>query len=107
DELLRQQLWANVRQMRDALTRLGFRIGGTESPIVAVEIGTPERTVEVWQRLLESGLYVNVVLPPACRADGCLLRTSYSASHTTEQLERALQIFATVGRDLAVIDTAA
>jgi hypothetical protein len=47
------------------------------------------------------------VLPPACHADACLLRTSYSASHTSDELERALQIFATVGRDLAVIDTAA
>jgi 8-amino-7-oxononanoate synthase len=103
----RTRLWENVRQVRAGLQRLGFTIGATESPIVAIEIGTADRAVAVWQALLAAGLYVNIVLPPACRPDACLVRTSYSAAHTPEQIERALAIFAAVGRALAVIETAA
>ena len=40
-----------------------------------------------------SGLYVNIVLPPACHADGCLLRTSVSAAHSTAQIDTALSVF--------------
>ena len=61
----------------------------------------------LWQALLEAGLYVNIVLPPGCRPDACLLRTSYSAAHTPEHIDRALAIFEAVGRDLAIIEAAA
>ena len=104
---LRDKLWDNVRQVRAGLSRLGFSIGKAESPIVPIEIGTADRTVAMWQALLDAGLYVNIVLPPACRPEACLVRTSYSAAHTTEQIDRALTIFESVGRALSVIDAAA
>jgi len=107
DSTLRDRLWENVKRVRAGLQRLGYRIGATESPIVPVEIGAAERTVHFWRTLLENGLYANVVLPPACRADGCLLRTSYSAAHTAADIDRALAIFARVGRELEIIDAAA
>ena len=107
DPTLRNRLWDNVRRVRAGLTSLGYQIGTTESPIVPIQIGTAERTVEVWQALLEAGVYVNIVLPPACRPDACLLRTSYSAAHTPEQIDRALAIFEQVGRRLAIIEAAA
>jgi 8-amino-7-oxononanoate synthase len=104
---LRDQLWENVRRVRAGLLRLGFTIGQTESPIVPIEIGTADRAVAMWQALLNAGLYVNIVLPPACHPEACLVRTSYSAAHTKEQIDRALAIFETVGRALSVIDAAA
>lgn len=107
DRALRQRLWDNVHRVRSGLTRLGFEIGATESPVVPIRIGTAERTVEVWKALLEAGLYVNIVLPPACRPEACLLRTSYSAAHSFGQIDRALAIFEAVGRRLAVIEAAA
>jgi len=107
DTSLRDRLWDNVRRVRAGLSRLGFVIGRTESPIVPIEIGTAERTVAMWRALLEAGLYVNIVLPPACRPDACLLRTSYSAAHTPEQIDRAIAICEQVGRALSVIDAAA
>jgi 8-amino-7-oxononanoate synthase len=100
----REHLWDNVRRVRTGLLRLGFKIGSTESPIVPIEIGTAERAVAMWQGLLASGLYANIVLPPGCRPDACLVRTSYSAAHTPEQIDRALAIFEQVGRTLAVIE---
>jgi len=104
---LRAKLWENVRRVRSGLARMGYKIGATESPIVPIQIGAAERTVELWQALLEAGLYVNVVLPPATRPDACVVRTSYSAAHTPEHIERALAIFEAVGRDLAIIEAAA
>ena len=103
----RTRLWENVRHVRAGLSRLGFRIGATDSPIVPIEIGSPEQTVAVWRALLAAGLYVNIVLPPGCRADRCLVRTSYSAAHSAADIDRALAIFERVGRDLSVIDAAA
>jgi 8-amino-7-oxononanoate synthase len=107
DRTLRSRLWNNVRQVRAGLTALGFKIGPTESPIVPIEIGTAEQAVTMWAALLEAGLYANIVLPPACRPDACLLRTSYSAAHSPQQIDEALAIFEAVGRRLAVIDAAA
>ena len=107
DTALRQRLWENVRRVRAGLARLGFSIGPTESPIVPIEIGTADRAAAMWLRLLEAGLYVNIVLPPACRPEACLLRTSYSAAHTPEQIDRAIATFERVGRELSVIDAAA
>src|SRR6267142_7112858 len=91
---LRDQLWANVRRLRQGLRELGYVIGETESPIVPILTGDEERTVALWQRLLADGLYVNLIVPPGCPVDECVLRASCSAAHTSEQLGRALSIFA-------------
>ena len=105
--MLRDRLWDNVRRVRAGLLRLGFTIGQTESPIVPIAIGTAERTVAVWQALLAAGLYANIVLPPGCSPEACVVRTSYSAAHTPEHIDRALAIFEQVGRALSIIEDAA
>src|SRR5881409_30973 len=94
---LRDQLWANVRRLRQGLRDLGYVIGETESPIVPILTGDEERTVALWQRLLADGLYVNLIAPPGCPVDECVLRASCSAAHTSEQVVRALGIFAHAG----------
>lgn len=99
----RAQLWKNVRRMRAGLQALGFQIGANESPIVPILIGDAFQTIALWQGLLDAGLYVNVVLPPGCPMNQCLLRTSYSAAHTDAQIDEALDILSTVGRKLGVI----
>src|SRR6478672_5469331 len=91
---LRDQLWANVRRLRDGLRQLGYVIGETESPIVPILIGDESRTIALWQRLLADGLYVNLIVPPGCPGDECVLRASCSAAHTADQIARALAIFA-------------
>jgi 8-amino-7-oxononanoate synthase len=91
---LRDRLWANVRQLREGLTKMGYVIGSTESPIVPIFTGEEDRTIALWQDLLASGLYVNLIVPPGCSQDDCLLRASCSAAHTPEQVSRALELFA-------------
>jgi 8-amino-7-oxononanoate synthase len=107
DTELKGRLWRNVRHVRAGLKRAGFTIGATESPIVPIVIGATENTVAMWRGLLAAGLYANIVLPPACRPDACVLRTSYSAAHTLDQLDRAIATFEQVGRALCIIDAAA
>jgi 8-amino-7-oxononanoate synthase len=102
DPSLRAKLWENVRRVRAGLERAGFTIGATESPIVSIEIGSAERTVAVWRALLEAGLYANIVLPPACHPDRCLLRTSYSAAHSPGDIDRALGLFEQIGGTMGV-----
>jgi 8-amino-7-oxononanoate synthase len=90
---LRDRLWANIRCFRDGLLKRGYRIGPTESPIVPIFTGQEERTIALWQELLAEGLYVNLIVPPGCAPDECLLRASCSAAHTVEHIMQALEIF--------------
>ena len=99
---LRDRLWANVRTLRSGLQALGYAIGETESPIVPILTRDEERTVTLWQYLLTSGLYVNLIVPPGCPVDECVLRASCSAAHTSEQLARALEIFAAAEANVGV-----
>jgi 8-amino-7-oxononanoate synthase len=99
---LREQLWANVRRLRQGLRELGYAIGATESPIIPILTGDEARTVALWQRLLEEGVYVNLIVPPGCPVDECVLRASCSAAQTPEHLTRALDIFGRVAADLGV-----
>jgi 8-amino-7-oxononanoate synthase len=103
DITLRPRLWVNVRRARAGLTRMGYAVGPTESPIVSIDVGDAERAVGIWRALLDAGVYTNIVLPPGCRPDHCVLRTSYSAAHTAEQIERALATFEEVGTRLGII----
>jgi 8-amino-7-oxononanoate synthase len=103
---LREHLWSNIALLRQGLQGIGYVIGDSASPIVPIHIGDEDRTVALWQRLLTAGLYVNVILPPGCPKDECVLRASCSAAHTPEQISRALGIFARVGAGLGVIPAA-
>jgi 8-amino-7-oxononanoate synthase len=99
---LRDQLWANIRRFRQGLQDIGYVIGDTESPIVPILTGDEARTIALWQNLLAEGLYVNLIVPPGCQVDECVLRASCSAAHTPDQITRALDTFARVGAKLGV-----
>jgi 8-amino-7-oxononanoate synthase len=103
---LRDRLWANVHLLRKGLQEIGYVIGDSASPIVPILIGDERRTVALWQELLTAGLYVNVILPPGCPQDDCVLRASCSAAHTGQDISRALGIFARAGSALGVTSVA-
>ncbi len=98
-----EQLWDNGQKMLDGLNNLGFNTGKTETPIIPVIIGGNEPTFLTWRVLLERGLYTNPVVSPAVPQGMAMLRTSYMATHTEEQLDCALDIMASVGRQLGLI----
>lgn len=98
-----ERLWQVVHRVRDGVTRLGFRTSDTASPIVPLLAGDVESTYQVWRELLAAGLYVNLIAPPACRADACVLRLSCSSAHTDAQVDEALDVLGRVGRGAGLI----
>jgi len=90
-------------RMRGAFRELGFNTGASETPIVPVVIGADMHTFMAWKMLYEAGIYTNPVISPAVPPGSGLLRTSYMATHTDEQLDRVLVAFAEVGRKLELI----
>lgn len=84
--------------IRKGLHELGFDTGNSVTPIVPIIIGDDRLTFKVWRDLLDAGVFVNPVISPATAPGRQLLRTSYMATHTHEQLERVLGIFEKVGR---------
>ncbi len=99
----RDQLWVNTRRLQDGLRGLGFDIGPTETPIVPVLIGPLEKTFVFWRKLFDAGVFTNPVVPPAVPPSQCRLRTSLMATHTFEQIDRAIDTFARLGKELGVI----
>jgi 8-amino-7-oxononanoate synthase len=89
--------------MRAELRRLGFNTGASQTPIIPIIIGDLDRTFLAWKLLFEEGVYTNPVIPPAVPPNLSLLRTSYMATHTDEQLAFVLDKLARVGRVLDLI----
>ncbi len=90
-------------KMRAGFRALGFNIGETQTPIIPVIIGDDMRTFQMWKALFDSGVYTNAVISPAVPPGMQLLRTSYMATHTDEQLERVLEVFGEAGKRMGVI----
>ena len=103
---LRQRLWQNANLLYSTLQNLDFAVGPEASPIVAIQLENKTEAFALWSGLLENGVYVNLVLPPATPDGNCLLRSSVSAGHTPEQMERICQAFTAVRQVTAVAQTA-
>ena len=99
----RTRLWENTRRLQNGFRSLGFDIGPTQTPIVPVLIGTLENTFLFWRRLFDAGVFTNPVVPPAVPPDECRLRTSLMATHTADQIDFALEQFATLGKEMGII----
>jgi 8-amino-7-oxononanoate synthase len=90
-------------RMRREYKRMGLNIGKSETPVIPILIGDDMRTLLIWKALFDAGVFVNPVLSPAVPEGHQLLRTSYMATHTDQQLDRVLEIFETVGRQTGLI----
>ena len=98
-----EQLERNAKFMREGFKQLGFDTGHSESPIIPIIIGDDALTFKTWADLFENGVFVNPVISPATAPGHQLLRTSYMASHTRDQLEKVLEIFEKVGKQNGLI----
>ncbi len=90
-------------RMRNAYREMGYSTLNSQTPIVPILIGDDTKTFMFWRALREAGIYVNPVIPPAVPANQSLLRTSYMATHTDEQLDFVLDVFKKVGTQLGLI----
>jgi glycine C-acetyltransferase len=100
---LHERLWANTRRFKAELARLGFDIGRSETPITPVILGDSETTIRFSERLVAEGVFATSVVYPTVALDRARIRTIVTAAHSDEHLDRAVEAFATAGRDLGLI----
>jgi 8-amino-7-oxononanoate synthase len=93
---LRETLWRNANRLYQGFSELGFAVGPEVSPVVAVRLGAKEVALPFWNQLLEQGVYTNLMVPPASPDQHCYIRCSVSAAHTQEQVERIIEVFASL-----------
>ena len=91
---LRRQLWKNARQLYSRLSELGYQLGPEPSPVIATILDTPQQALALWKGLLDRGIYVNLILPPAAPEGKSLVRCSVSAVHSNEQMDYVGETFA-------------
>lgn len=110
-EILKEETWRLDRlekisnYMRQGLKELGFNVWTSRTPIIPVVIGEMMDCFRFWKDLFEAGVYANAVVPPAVPYGQSLIRTSYSATHTDDQLNKILEAFYKIGVKHGIIDT--
>ncbi len=92
-----------AERMHTGFRKLGFNIGNTQTIVIPIFIGDDEKTLLFWRMLFDNGVFVNPVLTPAVPAGQQLLRTSYMATHTDEQLDHVLDVFGRIGKQIGLI----
>jgi 8-amino-7-oxononanoate synthase len=91
---LREKLWANANRLYAALDDMNLPLGPSVSPVVAVELEDRDQAINCWNELMKSGVYVNLVVPPASPSTNFLLRCSVSAAHSQEQIDTIIRAYA-------------
>lgn len=99
----RDRLWRNVQRVKNGFDELGFEVIDHGSPILSIVIGEDRPTFEFNRRLFAEGVFVNPVVPPAVPEGKSLLRTSYMATHTDEDIDAILDAFKRVGEQLRIL----
>ncbi len=100
---LRVQLWKNTHKMLKSYKEMGYDTGVSETPVVPIIIKDNMKVYAMCKLLFENGVFVNPVISPAVPPGRELLRTSYMATHTEEQLDRVLDAFKRAGKQLGLI----
>jgi glycine C-acetyltransferase len=100
---LRNRLHANAKRLRNGLEAVGFTLKPGQHPIMPVMLGDAALASRMADRLLEKGIYVIGFSYPVVPQGQARIRIQVSAAHTPEQIDRAVQAFTEVGRELGVI----
>jgi len=99
----REHLWRNARRMQREFRDLGYNIGHSATPIVPIVVGEDLDTFAFWKDLFDNGVFTNPVISPAVPPGQAMIRTSYTATHTDEHLDRVVEVMARVGRKRGLI----
>ena len=98
-----QRLWTNTWKMHDGFKSMGFEIGPSQTPIIPILVGEDMKAFAMVRMLQEEGVFANVAVSPAVASGKSIIRTSYMATHTDEQLDKVLHAFEKVGKALGII----
>ncbi len=99
----RERLWEITHYMQNKIKDMGYDIGETETPIIPIIVGDIETVLKMNKMLEDEGVFVNPVVPPAVQPNQCLIRLSFMATHTDNDLEFALEKLRKAGKALNVI----
>jgi 8-amino-7-oxononanoate synthase len=99
----RTRLWQITDKMKTSLRAMGYDTGPSQTPIIPLMIFDDEKAFMLWKTLRERGIFANPVIYPAVPQGQALIRTSYSATHTDEELDYVLQCFKEGGKALGII----
>ncbi|WP_414829215.1 glycine C-acetyltransferase [Alteromonas sp. H39] len=100
---LRDQLWKNSAHFRKRMEKAGFTLAGKDHPIIPVMLGDARLASDMADKLLEKGIYVIGFSYPVVPKGQARIRTQMSAGHSIEHVDRAVDAFIEVGRELGVI----
>jgi len=90
--------------MREGFQNIGFDIGRSkDTPIIPLYIRNDEKTFILWRKLFDAGIFANAVISPAVPPDASLIRTSFMATHSDDDLNKVLDIFKKIGKELDII----
>jgi 8-amino-7-oxononanoate synthase len=98
-----EKLWEVSRYSLNAFKQLGFNTGLAESPIIPLRMGDMDKTLILTKLLLEAGIFVNPVVPPAVPKNDTLIRFSLIATHTHEQIDRAVENIYKMSKMLGIL----
>ncbi len=98
-----EKLWENTHHMMKSFKAMGYNTGDSCTPVIPLHIGDAMKTMEMWKYLAEEGVFINPILPPAVPPTQCIIRTSFMATHSIEQLDFALDKFEKIGKKLNII----
>ncbi|MGD9547495.1 MAG: aminotransferase class I/II-fold pyridoxal phosphate-dependent enzyme [Candidatus Krumholzibacteriia bacterium] len=98
-----EALWRNNDIMRERLDDAGFDTGPSETPIIPAVVGEDMMAFRMCRRLIDEGVFVNPVVSPAVEQGNALIRLSLMATHTEDEIHKAMDIMVKVGRELGII----
>lgn len=98
-----EQLWRVTSFALRRFREEGFEIGSTQSPIIPLYVRDVDKTFRVTKLAFEHSVFINPVIPPACYAEDTLVRFALMATHTEEQVERAVQILKSCFIELGIL----
>jgi 8-amino-7-oxononanoate synthase len=104
---LRKRLWDVTTKMRTSFQALGFNTGPSQTPIIPIFVGDDEKGFMFWKLLRDEGIFTTPVIYPAVSHGQALIRTSYGAGHTDEELDAILGAFEKCGKALGIIGESA
>lgn len=98
-----ERLWKNATRMKSELSAMGYDTLESQTPIVPLLIGDDYRAFAFSQKLYDHGIFATPVVKPAVAEGSALIRTSYMASHTQEDLDYVLEVLERLGREFGLL----
>lgn len=99
----RARLWANREQLLEGLTRMGFTLAASASPIIPILIGRADKALRFAEQLLANGVFAPAIRPPTVPEHTSRLRVTVTSEHTAAQIDQALAAFERAGQDIGIL----